>query len=434
MNNVIYYSFCYIVEAIIFWQYCSSLFIPKQSFKRRLAVLCSLYFLMFILSLFELTLLNAILYFSVNFIFLITQYKLNWQLSLFHSTLLTAIMAMCELLVYSIISRFTPHFFSNKDLYNFLTFPVFNKLIFFTIIFILTHLLKQERKYNQRLGKTGFLLIMIPITSIYIMFTLIYIGESSVLSPHLNWMISLSTIFLLAANLLIFGINQYTQKKNHEFTEMQLLLQKESDSAEYYKMLVTQHENQSILIHDIKKHLQSIDLLNEQKEHDKISSYIQQLMLSSDLKEISKMCDHDLLNAVLSRYKRQCDNNHIAFHVDIRSKTTQFIEDNDLTSLFCNLLDNSIEATKGISDSFVELTTKKVENSPYVVVSIINSCPENPFTGHGDSLITSKSDKTKHGFGLKSIRKIVSKYQGEMQQYFDDETATFHTIITLKCN
>lgn len=214
MNNVIYYSFCYIVEAIIFWQYCSSLFIPKQSFKRRLAVLCSLYFFIFILSLFELTLLNAILYFSVNFIFLITQYKLNWQLSLFHSTLLTAIMAMCELLVYSIISRFTPHFFSNKDLYNFLTFPVFNKLIFFTIIFILTQFLKHERKYNQRLGKTGFLLIMIPITSIYVMFTLVYIGESSVLSPHLNRMISLSTIFLLAANLLVFGINQYTQKKN----------------------------------------------------------------------------------------------------------------------------------------------------------------------------------------------------------------------------
>lgn len=376
--------------------------------------------------------LNIILYFSVNFIFLITQYKLNWQLSLFHSTILTAIMAMCELLVYSVISRFTPHFFSNKDLYNFLTFPVFNKLIFFTVIFILTHLLKQEKKYNQKQGKSSFFLIMVPTASTFVMFTLISIGESSSLTPNLHWMITLSAIFLLATNLLVFGINQYTQKKNLEFTEMQLLLQKESDSAEYYKMLVTQHENQSILIHDIKKHLQSIDLLNEQKNHDKINSYIHQLLISSDLREVSKICDHNLLNAVLSRYKRQCDNNHIALHVDIRSQTTLFMDDTDITSLFCNLLDNSIEAVEGISDAFIELSVKKLENSPYVVVTIINSCSKNPFTGHGNNLITSKYDKAKHGFGLKSIRKIVSKYQGEMQQYFDDETLTFHTIIALK--
>lgn len=33
---------------------------------------------------------------------------------------------------------------------------------------------------------------------------------------------------------------------------MQLLLQKESDSAQYYEMMLSQNENQSILIHDIK--------------------------------------------------------------------------------------------------------------------------------------------------------------------------------------
>ena len=41
-------------------------------------------------------------------------------------------------------------------------------------------------------------------------------------------------------------------EKNMEFTEMQLLLQQEPDSAQYYKMLRLQNENQRILIHDIK--------------------------------------------------------------------------------------------------------------------------------------------------------------------------------------
>lgn len=53
-------------------------------------------------------------------------------------------------------------------------------------------------------------------------------------------------------NLLVFGINQYNQKKSQEYTDMQLLLQKESDFAQYYEMILSQSENQSILIHDIK--------------------------------------------------------------------------------------------------------------------------------------------------------------------------------------
>lgn len=432
MSNVIYFSFCFLVEAIIFWQYSSSIFVPKRPVNKQIFVLSILYFILFLASLLESALLNTLLYFSVNFIFLITQYKINWQLTLFHSTILTAIMALCELLVYSVISRFTPHFFENKDLYNFLTFPVINKLVFFTVIYILTHILKPKEKYNQKHDQSLFLLIMIPTVSIFVMFTLISIGESASIASYLSWMVTLSAIFLLASNLLIFGINQYTQKKNREFTEMQLLLQKESDAAEYYKMLVTQHENQSILIHDIKKHLQSIDMLNQQRDHEKISAYIHQLMRSSDLKEMGRLCDHDLLNAVLSRYKRQCDNDYIDFQVDVRSKTTTFMDDTDLTSLFCNLLDNSVEAAHGIQDAFIELSVRKLENSPYIVLTVINSCRVNPFAEKNGVLATTKTDKLHHGFGLKSIRKIVSKYHGEFQQYFDDRTATFHTIITLK--
>ncbi len=140
---------------------------------------------------------------------------------------------------------------------------------------------------------------------------------------------------------------------------MQLLLSRESDLADYYKMLLSQNENQSVLIHDIKKHLQSIELLNEKGESDKIHAYIKQLMLSSELKEVSRMCSHEMLNAILSRYSRRCCTENIAFHTDIRKGTTEFIADNDLTALFCNLLDNAAEAAAGIPDAFIEISSGK---------------------------------------------------------------------------
>lgn len=276
-----------------------------------------------------------------------------------------------------------------------------------------------------------FCLFSSPIASVFVMFTFINIGENATLPPSLDWMITLSAVFLLTANLLMFGINQYHQKKYMEFTEMQLLLQQESDSARYYEMLHLQNENQRILIHDMKKHLQSIALLNEDNQNEKIRAYIDQLMQSSDLLEFSKICDHKILNNILCRYKKVCNDLHIAFHADIRSNTTAFLSDSDVTSLFCNLLDNAVEASQRIKDSYIEISAAQREHTPFIIITMINSCACNPFSPNGE-LISSKPDPQAHGFGIKSIEKIVHNYNGNMQMYYDGETFTFHTIIMLK--
>jgi len=430
MINTICYFFSFLVEAVILWQYSSSLFPARRTPQRKLAMLCGLYFILFCVSLFESIWINIILYFFLNLIFLMAQCCLNWYTAVFHSSILTAVMTMSELVVYGITKRFAPHFLDNgREFYHLLFFSVFSKLIFFAVAYILMHLMKNPKKDTWQHDRSVFLLVFIPLTSIFIMFTFVSIGESVPLPSSLDWMAAVDAVLLLTANLLMFEVNQYHQKKNMEFAEMQLLLQKESDSARYYKMLNEQNENQRILIHDIKKHLQSIDLLNEQKEYAKISAYIQQLALSPDMKESSRLCGHEMLNSILCRYMQQCADSHITFHADIRNGTTDFIADNDLTSLFCNLLDNAIAAAGIIPDSFIEINTGKREKTSFVVITVINSCRKNPFPRNDRQLTAGKNG---HGFGLKSIRKVISKYHGNLQMYYNDDTLTFHTIITLK--
>lgn len=421
------------MEAIILWQYASNLFSSKCSVKEKIAALSVIYFILFIFSLFEYKWLNAVLFLLANSIFLSTQYKIKWYSALFHSAVITAFMAMCELMVYGIILGFRPNFFSNVLYFHELAIlTILSKIMYFTIIYVLICVMKGKQKYNLQQDKSMILLGFIPITSIFVMLTFVSIGEVVVIRRPLDGMLTLSAFFLMGINIIVFGINQYNQKKSQEFTEMQLLLQKESDFVEYYKMLLSQNENQSILIHDIKKHLQSIVLLNDKKEHDKINAYIRQLMLSSNLKETARICEHEMLNAILCRYKRQCTNRHIAFHTDIRSGTTDFISDNDLTALFCNLLDNALEAADGFPDAYLEINISKREEISFVVITVINSCRKNPFSENNSELTTHKPDKSKHGFGLKSIRKMVSKYDGNIQMYYNGDTLTFHTIITLK--
>lgn len=433
MGKTICCFFSFLTEAIILWQYTSGLFTAKHTAKKKFSILCGLYFILFAFSFFESKLMNIALYFAFNFIFLVTQYCLNTYSAFFHSSILASVMILCEVMVYYIIRYFSPHFFERGGNFHFLAiFAIFSKLMFFTVIYILLHFLKGLQNRDERQDKSAFLLALIPITSVFVMITFTKISDFCDLSPVLNWMLTVSAVFLLAINLLIFGIEQYNRKKSLDFTEMQLLLQRESDSARYYEMLLSQHENQSILIHDIKKHLQSINTLNDKMEHDKIREYIQGLMQSSDLKEVSRLCDHEMLNAILARYRRGCLDRHIAFHADIRSGIIDFIADADVTSLFCNLLDNAMEAAGHTPDSFIEISVCKREKTPFIIITVINSSRKNPFNEPDGRLATTKSNRHKHGFGIKSIQKIVARYHGNMQMYYNQESLTFHTVITLK--
>ncbi len=293
MPNIVIYLLSFGIEGVILYQYASTLFTPRRRTGIRLVCLCFLYFFLFAISMFHSTWLNTFMYLLANFVFLITKYRLSMPSSLLHSVLLTAIMGICELTIF-----ITPF-------HNMLLFIIFSKLIFFTIIYICMHFFKDRREQDQRRDHSALLLFFVPLTSILIMLTFLTLYNTGDISPVLTVSITLDAIFLLATNLLVFGMNLYNRKKNMEFTEMQLLLQKEANTAEYYQMLLSQNENQNILIHDIKKHLQSIHLLNEKGEQDKISAYIQQLMISSDLKETSRLCSNELLNTILCQYKRQ---------------------------------------------------------------------------------------------------------------------------------
>lgn len=425
----------YFVEAVIIWQYASSLFLSKnQSSAPSLITLSVLYLSAYAISLLGVNWLNLISYFIINLIFLFTQYQIKLYIAFFHSVILTSVMGISELAVYSIIERFSPHFFVDAtNAHSIILFAVLSKLTFYTIIYLIIHIQKGAKKAEQQYDKSVFLLIFIPVTSLFVLQTFVNISDSLIISQNLKHMITISAFLLMLSNLLILGISDHNQRKNIQFTEMQLLLQKEYDSARYYKMLHTQNENQRILIHDIKKHLNTIDVLNAQGEQGKVSAYIRQLNLSSDLKEFANLCDNKVLNTILSRYMQQCFDKHIDFQVDVRSGILNFISDTDMSALFCNVLDNAVEAAEIVPDSYIELSAVKRPNTPFVVITAVNSCRKSPFSPSDKTLLrTHKKDSAQHGFGIKSIKRVVNKYHGDIQMYYNDESATFHTIITLR--
>ncbi|MCM1258920.1 MAG: GHKL domain-containing protein [Roseburia sp.] len=221
-------------------------------------------------------------------------------------------------------------------------------------------------------------------------------------------------------------MNRYRYYRN-----LPIQLQRENNFTEYYRSQLKQNEIQQILIHDTKKHLQTIDLLNQKGEQEKISQYISQIVDSSKLQEPSTICDHELLNMLLCQYREKCREYKIRFSADVRSKVLFFMEESDLTSLICNLLDNAVEAAVNCPDPFIEINIKTKEKTSITVLNLTNSCTKSPFTGNSEKLISSKQNSKKHGFGMKSIRRVTDKYQGHIHMRYEEENHVFHTAIIL---
>lgn len=397
MNVKICYLLAFFSEAVILEQYASYIFKPKTLKSYSLASLSALYLLLFMVSFFGNFWLNTIAFFICNSVYICFIYQTRYILAFFHSSIITVVMCMCELLISGILSQFFPKFLSRINFFrNIVLLTVFSKILYFFILYLLSHFVIQRKRYSQYYDYTTIFLGLVPISSCIVTLTIVKLCEKSTPSPWLDYMVILSAALMLATNLLVFGIHQYNQKKSIEFTELQLLLQKEEDTANYYKMLLQEAENQSILIHDIKKHLQSIATLNENGKQKQIASYIKQLQLSSGLKETCQLCDNQILNAILCRYQQECYRKNILFDCDIRSTTVNFIDDSDITSIFCNLLDNATEAAVSVANPFIRFSITKKENTPFIIITMINSCQINPFSS-SKKLFTKKQIKVSMG-------------------------------------
>lgn len=97
----------------------------------------------------------------------------------------------------------------------------------------------------------------------------------------------------------------------------------------------------------------------------------------------------------------------ITFNCDIRNIDFSFISDNDLTSLLDNLLENALEASRDSEEKKVELLITPT-NVNYNSLTLNNTCSVAPNIKN-DKLISTKKKSAPHGYGIKSIKRIVDK-------------------------
>ena len=304
-----------------------------------------------------------------------------------------------------------------------------SKLLYFLATYLLSKLSISESR-NDTIKAKSFLLLLLPISSIIILHGIAQSAEKNNYDNNMFILFIVSAILLMYANIAVFWVHESLIKTQRENTELQLQSQKAELDTEYYTLLQNQYENSNILIHDIKRHLLSIKELADENDCDGIEHYIDNLYSEYEVKNIKKYSNHKLVNAIINRYAKVFTDSGITFNCDIRNIDFSFISDNDLTSLLDNLLENALEASRDSEEKKVELLIAPT-NVNYISISLSNTCSAAPNIKNG-KLITTKKKSAPHGYGIKSIKRIADKYDGDVSFDYDDTSSQFIARIILK--
>ena len=174
-----------------------------------------------------------------------------------------------------------------------------------------------------------------------------------------------------------------------------------------YKFAEVNAELLSIKAHDLNHHVAVLRAGGEDAE--KLLRSIEDV---TDAYDTVIKTDNTAVNIVISEKWMYCKSHDIKLSCMVNPQALSFMENVDVYSLLGNLLDNCIEAVAAIGSPDRRVISFNIaEHAGVVTVSA-----RNYYSGEralaGGLPVTTKTDKTSHGYGTRSIRRIVEKYGG----------------------
>lgn len=298
--------------------------------------------------------------------------------------------------------------------------------IFLAAVYVIVRF--ADRK-EQLSSKISFSLLLAPISSAAISFAMLKIYMDCKITDEILLIFAAGNGLLLISNTVTVYVHEFSLKSLRYADNIKNENQNYKNQALYYSKLKEQNEDFRVLIHDISKHLSTIGQMSYTDES--ITDYISSI---SDDFSVSNPVDYSsnsTLNLITHKFFEKCKSNMIRFDVNIREAKIDFMSAPDITALFDNMLENAFESAVISDERYIDFSVY-VRNKNFVIIRLINSCCEKPEYSNGE--LTTKKKSPLHGIGTKSIKRVVKKYDGNIDMKFKEEERIFQTTVMLHAN
>lgn len=236
--------------------------------------------------------------------------------------------------------------------------------------------------------------------------------------------------WIILSMVLMFSVLFYRLSRQREMeSEIAQLKQEQAEILERdYQALSRTYADNAKLYHDLHNHIETIYQCLTQGDISEAVQYCEDLRtpvraISQTIRTGDKAIDY-LISSKLAIAEQE----QIRTKVNIEYPHNTNIRSVDLTSILGNLLDNALEAAKTAPESlrFLNLTIRRI--NAMLIIKVQNGYGNPPAQKNG-KLLTSKTDKAFHGWGLKSVQTAADRYDGTIST--DYKEGVFQSVVTL---
>ena len=161
--------------------------------------------------------------------------------------------------------------------------------------------------------------------------------------------------------------------------------------------------------HDLKH---QIAVLRSEADPEKREEFLDKMEADIKKYENQNKTGNKVLDTVLTTKSLYCAKHNITFTCVADGTLLDFMDVMDICSIFGNALDNAIECELKIPAKEKRLIHVSVSKQKNFLLLRFENYYDTELNYQGGAFITTKRDKEFHGYGLKSIRYTVNKYDG----------------------
>lgn len=221
----------------------------------------------------------------------------------------------------------------------------------------------------------------------------------------------------------------YLYKKISEqakYEQRSVLIEQQLEmTAKYYEDLQENYEKTQKTLHDMKKHIQTINGL-EQLDKKTQNEYTDEFVNSIENIRPQFVCSDRVVCAIIWNKIEMCERHGIEFDISMQDVLFDFMNKPEVTALFANLLDNGIEACLASDKEKKEIFLRIHSFKDYVVIKMkntIGTCPKMK----NKKFVSTKLGHL--GLGTSIMEEIAEKYYGNVNYDYSEEY--FETKIIL---
>ena len=235
-------------------------------------------------------------------------------------------------------------------------------------------------------------------------------------------LVSMSVVIAVLIFLMILWVkNRILQEENNT-----LVMEEQLQHQKYCEMVEVMEQNRE-LIHDTKHHFLVVQEYLKNEEYGNLQKYVTQISDEFQRTVPKVYTGIKILDFILEQKRVVAQKAGIRYEIDTMLLTGIPTTEQETCALFGNLLDNAIEACCLVEteEKWIKIQIKQINQ--LLSIELLNTF-EIPCIRKQGVFETIKEERSVHGYGIKSMRRIVDKHQGLIA--YEEKEKIFITKIT----